>query len=139
MKLAIYTPEQLATVIAEGTQGFANNNQWINSLLNGIATLVKRSPIAYRSFGPFWWPVKKMLLNAELLNGEEVDQALIDQVSMGSAELDLAAAFSFQEWTNDNQLASNNVFSVTTEDGGSDDYTLIDEEMEASIFALSGK
>ncbi|MGZ8220087.1 MAG: hypothetical protein ACXWT0_00415 [Methylobacter sp.] len=135
MKLTIYTSEELAPIIEEGTKGFANKNQWINSLLNGIATLVKRSPIAYRSFGPFWWPVKKMLQDAELLEGEEVDQALIDRVSMGATDLNLAAAFAFQEWANDNQLASNNVFPVTTEDGGSDDYTLIDEEMEAGISA----
>lgn len=134
MKLAIFTPEQLAPVIAEGCKGMANKNQWINSLLSGIAGLVKRSPITYRSFGPFWWPVKNLLQARELIGGEPVDPAILEELSMGSAELDLAAAFAFQEWTNDSQIARNNVFAVTTEDGDSADYTLIDDELEAEIF-----
>lgn len=133
MKLQIFTPEQLQPLVDEGKAGFVSTHQWIASFLNGVKTMVSHNPTSYRTFGPFWWPLKAMMQNAGLIGGEPVDKSLIEQADMGSPELNVAAAFAFQEWVLNSQIVGN-TFPVTTDDGDTEDYTLIDEELEQEGF-----
>jgi hypothetical protein len=46
---------------------------------------------------------------------------------MGSAALNVAAAWAFAEYANRNMMANENTFSVDTEDGDTVNYLLVDE------------
>jgi hypothetical protein len=132
MKITVFTPEQLRPAIAEGAKGYANESQWINAFLRNAAELVKQVPAAYHSFGPFWWPLKAMMQRSGYLGGEPVDPDLVEPVTMGSAALDVAAAWAFQEWQNQNQASETEAtFPVMDEAGDTVDFVVVDEEFEA--------
>lgn len=131
MKILIYTQEQLEKIVAEGSSGFASPSQWISTMLNSFAETVKRRPASYRSFGPFWWPIKSMMIKAGVIAGQVPDADIVAQATTGSAATDVAAAWAFAEQANENMTASENTFIIDTDDGDTTNYLLVDEEMEA--------
>jgi hypothetical protein len=131
MKLTIFTAEQLRPAITEGAKDYASEFQWIDAFLRSAADLVKKTPAAYHSFGPFWWPLKAMMQQSGYLGGEPVDPALVAPVTMGSAALDVAGAWAFQEWQTQNQASeTETTFPVMDEDGDTVDFVVVDEEFE---------
>jgi hypothetical protein len=132
MKIKAFTPDQLRGLIEEATID-QSEKEWHQALLSGIAGLIDKSPIAYRSFGPFWWAVKKYLQDDGLIRGEPVDLELFDQVTMGDKTLDLAAAFAFHDSTSKSFTATETAHTVSDENGESLEYQVIDEEFEARI------
>lgn len=106
---------------------------WIAETLAKIAGMVKVRPAVYRSFGPWWWPVKAQLVAGGLMTGLG-DVALVEAITTGDAATDLVAALAFHGFSIDEQRDSN-VFSVDTESGDLVDYLLDDDEMESLIVA----
>jgi hypothetical protein len=132
MKLKILSPDQLRPLIEEATID-QSEEQWHVQFMQGVAGLIEKRPIMYRSFGPFWWPLKKYLLDAGLIVGEPVDAELFDQVTMGSQALDLAAAFAYHDWTTRYMTSTDTVRDVETDEGETIEYPVIDDELEAVI------
>lgn len=131
-KLKIFSEEQLAPLIEEGAAGFANRASWVESFLGNVAAQVNRHPLAYRSYGPFWWPLKKLMQERDLIGGDPVDADEAARISLGDAALDVAAAFAFQERAYAEMTARNATFIVDTEDGDTVEYVLVDDEMEGA-------
>lgn len=129
-KLKIYSEDQLAPLIKEGSASFVNQTSWVEAFLQGVSTQVKRNPLSYRSYGPFWWPLKKLMQDRDLIGGEPVDADEVARISLGDAAHDVAAAFAFQENAHANLTAGNTTFTVDTEDGDTIDYVLGDDDME---------
>lgn len=129
-KAILFTPESLAPAIAEGSKGFADQEQWVSKLLGSFAAIVRHRPMAYRSFGPFWWPLKGLMIEAGEFQGEAPDPAEVARVTLGSAALDMAAAWAFAEWSTSNMIEMNNLITVDDEDGDTYEYELRDDEME---------
>jgi hypothetical protein len=132
MKLKILSPDQLRSLIEEATID-QSEEQWHVQFMQSVAGLIEKRPIVYRSFGPFWWTLKKYLLDGGLIVGEPVDAELFDQVTMGSQTLDLAAAFAYHDWTTSNMTSADTVRQVETDEGETIEYPVIDEEFEAVI------
>lgn len=130
VKIAVFTPDQLSALIAEGSAGFASRGQWINKMRASFAGVVNRRPLAYRSFGPYWWPLKRLLIEGGELQAELPAPDLEAEVSLGDAALNIAAAFAYQDAATDNLTAMNTTHTVDTEDGDTRDYVVIDDEME---------
>lgn len=131
-KIAVFTREQLKPILDRALVD-TQEEQWRRKFKAGAAQLLKKSPISYRAFGPFWWPLKKYLQDAGLIAGEPVDPALFEQATMSSETLDLAAAFAYQEHTTANMNAQDTTRLVETADGEAIEMQIIDEEMEAII------
>lgn len=131
MKIVIYTNDQLLPIVAEGSAGYASKSQWVSSMLSSFADTVKKRPIAYRAFGPFWWQIKAMMVKSGHLNAEAPDVDMVAQATTGDAALDVAAAWAHQEQAHGNMTAMSSTFTVDTEDGDTVDYLLLDDEMEA--------
>jgi hypothetical protein len=133
-KIAVFTPDQLQPILDEALID-TPEEQWRQNFKAGAAQLLKKSPVSYRAFGPFWWPLKKYLQDAGLIAGKPVDPDLFEQVTMGGETLDLAAAFAYQEHTTANLNAQDTMRLVETADGEAIEMLIIDEELEALIAA----
>ncbi|MGZ8160562.1 MAG: hypothetical protein ACXWT1_04680 [Methylobacter sp.] len=131
-KVTVFTEQALRPIIEEGTRD-SDEEQWATGFLAGAAGLLKRNPVMYRSFGPFWWPLKKYLQDCGLNGGEPVEDELFDQVTMGSRSLDIAAAYAYHDWTISNVGTTNTVHIVQSSDGEDVEYQVIDDEFEALI------
>ena len=132
-KIVMYTKEQLIPVVEEGSSGFPSESQWVNKMASQFAVLVTNRPLAYRYFGPFWWPLKKIMLDRgeKVAFGEQPDPDELERISFGNTALDIAAAWAHQEYTLERMSGTGNTFTVDTEDGDTEEYVLIDDEMEA--------
>ena len=129
VKIKLFDQADLEKVVAEGSRPFATQSTWVSTLVGSFASIVRRRPLAYRSFGPFWWPLKVMMIKSGEMQGADPDPELIAQVTMGSPALDIAAAWSQHE-TYSSQLLAGNTFTVDTESGDTVQYLLYDDEME---------
>jgi len=131
-KITVFTEQDLIPIIEEATSD-CDEEQWADRFLAGAAGLLKRNPVMYRSFGPFWWPLKKYLQDGGLNSGEPIDDELFDQVTMGSKSLDIAAAYAYHDWSTSNMSTTNSVHIVQSSDGENAEYQVIDDEFEALI------
>lgn len=131
-KIKLYDAADLEKVVTEGAKSFASQSMWANKLIASFAAIVKRRPAAYRSFGPFWWPLKALMIKSGELVAIEPDPELVAQATMGRPALDVAAAWSMHE-TYSSQMMTGNTFTVDTESGDAVDYYLFDDEMEDRI------
>lgn len=132
MKIKIYTDEQLQQTIARATEK-QTREQWMAKALKGIARMVQAKPIEYRTFGAWWWAIKKQLVDADLLTGT-VKPEKFDAITTGDVEKDMAGALAYHEFTSDSMSYPNH-FTFDTEDGDTIDYVLFDDEMELLVFA----
>lgn len=128
-KIKLFEPSDLEKVVAEGVKPFATQSTWVNKMVSSFASIVGRRPMAYRSFGPFWWPLKAMMIKSGEMQGEAPDPELVAQVTTGNPALDVAAAWSMHE-NYSSQLLSGSTFTVDTESGDTVQYLLCDDEME---------
>jgi hypothetical protein len=131
-KITVFTEQDLIPIIKEATSD-CDEELWATRFLAGAASLLKRNPVMYRSFGPFWWPLKKYLQDSGLNSGEPVDDELFDQVTMGSKSLDIAAAYAYHDWSTSNMSIKDTVHIVQSSDGEDVEYQVIDDEFEALI------
>lgn len=134
MKVSLYEVENLDQVIGIATQN-QSEEEWIEKGLKGIAGLVSRDPIEYRTFGIYWWPVKAALVARNLIAGT-VDAGELEKTDTGELRHNLAGALMFHEHCT-NTFINDNKLTVSNGDGESEEYILVDEELEAMAFAKS--
>lgn len=133
------SPEDLAPLLAEGTKnGTIAEAVWRANLLSGIAGLLTRNPLHYRCFGPYWWLLKNMLRESgEGQFGDTMDAEWKEKMDYGSPTLNLLASFAYYETAFDRGLLLSHTHGISFEDGESEDYVLIDEDMETLAIARS--
>lgn len=128
-RIKLYETGDLEKVAKAGSKSFGTRDMWVDKMLSSFASVVGRRPAVYRSFGPFWWPLKALMVSAGEFDGEMPDPDLVAQVTTGDAALDVAAAWSHHERYS-SQLLAGNTFTVDAENGDTIEYSLCDDDME---------
>jgi hypothetical protein len=130
-KIIIYTVPELQAIV----KGAARSNPagWAEDLRSKVAKMIADRPGVYRTFGPWWWPLKAQLIDAGLLVGEP-NPVKAEAISTGQKMLDLAGAVAYHGYCVDNMIESN-TFTVGTESGDTLDYVLDDPEFDERIAA----
>jgi hypothetical protein len=104
--------------------------EWTAALLAAIRTLLLRNPKRYRGFGPYWWLVKRMFVEAgDLSFGEHLDQQWIEAMDCGEAKYNLAAAWAYED-ARFNVVNIMEPVHVMIDDGDPVEFMSADEEME---------
>jgi hypothetical protein len=103
---------------------------WAEKYLSTLVGHLTRNPGHYRSFGPYWWLVKRALIESGNLEmGEEYDADVADALDYGDTPTNLAAAFLYQ----DQQESMGALFEtqhIMDGVGDSIDYWIDDSDME---------
>lgn len=131
-KIVLFAASDLEVVVTEGSKGFVSKQQWVTKMLSSFAGQVRARPLAYRSFGPFWWPLKRLMIEAGEFPGALPDADEVSRISLGRADLDVAAAFAYSEFAMENQIEMSTTITVDTDDGDTIDYLLNDDELEST-------
>jgi hypothetical protein len=129
MKIVTYTPDQFEAMRAEQQKANADSAAWLAGLLKTVADALRRNPGMYRTFGPWWWPLKGQLVAAGMLWGEEPPPSKVEDVTTGSAVDDMLAAIAYHGF-NVEQMVATDRFTVGTDDGDTVDYVLADPDMD---------
>ena len=121
------TKEVLAELIDQACEN-QTEEEWIEKFLSGIKGLLSKSPARYRGYGPYWWLIKKALIDkGEHSFGEHIDAEWFETMDYGDTAFNLAAAYLYEDMRTD----SVNLFD--------DAHYLSDEAGETVIFNSSAE
>ncbi len=132
MKISKPSAEELASLLSIATQaGNIPEDEWRKNLISNFARVLRESPLQYRCFGPYWWIFKSMLLDSgETGFGTGMDAEWQEDMDYGSPSLNLLAAYAYYDTAFERGLIYSNAHTVTSADGESVEYVLVDEDME---------
>lgn len=128
---------QVATFLEEN-RGGVNDEVFTQRYIAGVIESLRKDKKLYRSFGGFWWPLKRLILATDNVeSGELYDTELDNQFSYANDAVTVCAAFLAQE----SNLASGYTYSnkhvYYTADNEPVELTLEDEEMESQVFGAT--
>lgn len=133
MKIAKPSTDELSPLLSRPTQGGAiSEAEWRKKLIKSFAETLRKSPLQYRCFGPYWWIFKTLLLEeGETAFGTGMDAEWKADMDYGKPSLNLLAAYAYYDSAFDQGLIYSNTHTVVSaEDGSVMEYVLVDEDME---------
>ena len=122
----------------EATQnGQVPENEWVKRNCELNAALLRKDPLRYRSFGPYWWVLKEAMRNNGITDfGEFIDKAGCDLCQYDTPFHTLLAAWLYSENAIDMGLiyANEHIVYYMPEDADQENdtmpYVVADDEME---------
>ncbi len=138
MPIAKPSIEDLQPLLEEATiEAGQTEEVWIERLLGSLDSILAANPLRYRSYGPFWWHLKKALMDRGQRSGTGIfsratfiDLDWLQAIDYGELKWNLLAAWAYGE----GRLQSGLIYDpehVLTDDGGEPvEYISADEEME---------
>ena len=136
--------EELNGLRFEATDGGKiTEEDWVKENCRIIRKTLSDDPRRYRSYGPYWWIVKRALNDNGMTDfGTTIDLEWAEQADYGNTFLNLLAAWLYQEEALNTGLIYSNAHTIAfepEEEGVEHDiseYQLIDDEVE--ILAMEG-
>jgi hypothetical protein len=139
MQIQKPTKEELTPLFIEATEN-QTAQQWEQRLIQAIALILRKRPLRYRTYGPYWWVVKRALIDAGVTDfGDHIDQEWFDAVDYGDPAYNLLAAWAYEDtrFSVTGQMIENPYHVLVDADGEPFEFVAGDEEMEArSVVSL---
>ncbi len=112
-------------------------DDWLDYAMEVIEKRLKDAPKKnYRSYGPYWWALKKVLLAHGKAHGDMMDETIAREYKGSTEEETITAAEAFRDFYFSYYSVENNKFDLGCEDdddyGG--DWVLWDPDYEASTY-----
>jgi len=128
-----FDPADLERLIAEEV----GSEDFLTDYLDGVARTLDAQPETYRGFGPYWWPLKRLLIDAGHSQfGDTVDDAeTADALTYDRPALTAAAAYTFAEHARGAGMQFSPAHTIAREDGELDTYLIADEDIEGPVIA----
>ncbi len=131
MKVFKLPPETLQPKLDE----VQASGDWVPRYLSGLKAVINKNPLRYREYGPYWWLLKKALIDSgDLTFGDEIDREWFDILSYGSVEMNIAAAIAYEESRDAGQC---NIYderhTLETEEGEPYEYVIADSDIESIL------
>lgn len=106
--------------------GQVSEADWIAKNIELTAGILRRDPRRYRAYGPYWWVVKRAMINHGLDDfGDFVDLEWYDKVDYGNEFLNLLAALIYQDMVLELGLIYSNDHNI--------EYEPVDEDSEGDV------
>lgn len=105
--------------------------EWAKGYLAALPMVMGKNPGFYRAFGPYWWLVKKALVDSgNFTFGEESDAEWIEALDYGDSSLNLLAAYLYydQRESMGGLLTQEHLLDS---DGDAVEYIISDPDMES--------
>lgn len=129
--------EELEPLKQEAFENGLSENEWIKKMASTIASILQDNPKQYRGLGPYWWVVKKILLDLDYAFGDFIDAEWYAHVDYVSDVLNLLASYVYKRYSANMGLFESNEHTLyMIDDRGNVEpfvYTLIDDDMEGRI------
>lgn len=110
--------------------------QYTETYLKTVAELLKRNPLHYRSYGPYWWLMKKALIDSGIGAFEDpvTDLEMVEATEYPSLEHSLLACWAYSESQHDQMAQNSNTHIMELDDDSLVEYALEDSELEQRGF-----
>lgn len=129
-KLKVYEEDELQPILTVALEN-ESDVEFVPSYLSGVARSLINSPGTYRSFGPYWWPLKELVLKYSIdVFGHNVEAGTINHFRLNSEDLVCVAAYAYQQQklSEEKLLSTEHILDI--EDGETESYILHDQKME---------
>jgi len=129
-KLKVLTEEELQPILVLALESESDVG-FVPGYLSGVARSLINSPGTYRSFGPYWWPLKELLLKYSIdVFGSNVEAGTLNHFRLNSEDLVCVAAYAYQQQklSEEKLLSTEHILDI--EDGETESYILHDQKME---------
>jgi hypothetical protein len=94
-------------------------DQWIEKFSANLKVILLKSPLRYRTYGPYWWPLKKIYIDKEDFSfGDFLDQEWFSTMDYGKPELNIMAAFLYEDMRMAKNMIDDPFHVMETIDGG---------------------
>lgn len=129
MKIKIPTQADLKPLYDEAVEG-QTEAQWMEIFLASVAKMLRKNPLWYRAYGIYWWGLKQMLIERDLIASDFIDAEWVEKVQYEQPAYHLLAAFAYHDERQDIGALEDDTHVIELEDGAIDSYVLIDEDFE---------
>ena len=130
--------EDLNALAMEALAGGKSVEAWTAQFIEGNRNILKANPRSYRGYGPFWWLIKKVMIDRGVTDvGDHVDAEGFAAFDYGDTMHNLLAAFLYNDYAVGNGLIYASDHTIGYTDGEQGTYTLCDEDMERRAAAMS--
>lgn len=128
------TKDDLADLLNEALSNVDTPAQFVTRFVKNTADILKTNPKLYRAYGPWWWPMKKVMMDEGITDfGQSVEVGPLTHFTLGAPELDCVAAWAYHSDKIDMGNAYSSDHALEMLDGDIYNYQLQDTEMEAVI------
>ena len=111
--------------------GAVDEREWVKTHCRLLAGLLKKDPLRYRGYGPYWPAVKKALIDAGYQDfGDSVDLEWFERIDYGKTFYNLLAAWMYQENAANSGLIYSDAHIATFEEEEEESGETITVEME---------
>lgn len=87
--------EQLDEIIEDARK---KNPDWVTKYLRATSDLLRENPSLYRSYGFYWWGLKRAFLEKGITTfGSDIDEEWEEYTDYGDIEHNVAAAYLYQD------------------------------------------
>lgn len=127
------TAEELAPLLASATAK-QDEETFIANYLAGLVQVLGQDPRQYRSFGPYWWPLKSMMIERGIQPGAgSLELGTLQRYTLDTPALTLCAAWVYQQGRIEEGKIRTASHQLELAEGELYEYELVDEDMEAFI------
>lgn len=130
------------TKYLDDARGDLTDKQFTDRYLTGVIKSIKADPKLYRSYGPYWWALKQLILTHKDNDGSlghEYDTAMSNAFRYDNEAITICAAFHYQQMTLDSGYMYSNKHQATTSNSEVIDLVIEDSDIERVIFASTFK
>lgn len=136
MKIKIPTQAELKPLYDEAIEG-QTEAQWMETFLATVAKMLRKNPLWYRAYGIYWWGLKQILIERDLITSDFIDAEWVEKVQYEQPAYLLLAAFAYHDERQDIGALEDDTHVIELDDGAIDSYVLIDEDFELSAVAYA--
>lgn len=129
MKIKIPTQAELKPLYDEAVEG-QTEAQWMETFLAAVAKMLRKNPLWHRAYGIYWWGLKQMLIERDLIASDFIDAEWAEKVQYEQPAYHLLAAFAYHDERQDIGALEDDTHVIELEDGAIDSYVLIDEDFD---------
>lgn len=118
--MRLFTPAELENSLYEATLEQKNETEaeLVEKFVANSAALVLKKPISYRYFGPYWWGLKKLIIERGIAGFDAfLDAEWLERAAMPSPGLTCIAAWAMQESIMEQMAMPNNSLMLEDEEG----------------------
>ncbi|CAA0100480.1 Uncharacterised protein [BD1-7 clade bacterium] len=137
MKMLQFPKEVLLKKRKRALSEFASEAEWKDTLLTNLTKLLERNPKMYRSYGPYWWGIKRLLCEGGYAGFENVIDPNQDYMIVYSTPADMITAAVVYSEVRGGSLGATTMHDWYARDGNAlaaFTYLLRDYELEALIY-----
>jgi len=132
--MRLYAINELQDALFEALDNNPSEAEFVKKYITNLSAMLARNPAYYRYLGPYWWPIKRILLNHDMPGGDDfIDAEWLGKVTLPTNALNCIAGWAMQETRIGSGEMPTNSVMLEDGDGNVDECVVVDPFLEELI------